>query len=152
MKNKAGGFSGVGISSLIIVFIVLALVIFTLLTLLTVRQDLDLSLKTAAAQTEYYKADTAATLRLGKLYQLAKQNTDSAMLAFAAGNEGFNTKIGSDTVTFFWSEEIGDVARIECEAAYSHGQITVTKWHTVNNASYVNEESLPIWDGNTLPV
>ncbi|MCH5325172.1 MAG: hypothetical protein J1E39_08150 [Eubacterium sp.] len=152
MKNKTGGFSGAGISSLIIVFTVLALAIFTLLTLITVRQDLELSRKTSAVQAEYYKADTEATERLGKLYALAEENDSSALLAFAAGNDGFTTGIDGDTVTFSWSAEIGSTARLECEAVYDGGQITVTKWHTVSNASYTNEDSLPIWDGSTLPI
>ncbi len=152
IKNKAGGFSGVGISSLIIVFTVLALTIFTLLTLLTVRQDLELSRKTAKMQTDYYAADTAAVERLGTLKRLAAENPDGALLKFAADNEGFQSKSEGDSIIFSWSSEINDAGRIECEAVYSEGKITVTKWHTVSNASYINEESLPIWDGNTLPV
>ena len=151
MKKHSIGFSGAGISSLIIVFTVLALVIFTMLTLLTVRQDLELSRKTAEAQTEFYAADAAATERLGKLNMLAEENPNGDLLAFVAQNEGYTVNMDDGRLIIGWSEDISDKSRLECEAEYTDGSLEIIKWQTVQNDSYVNEGSLPIWDGKSPP-
>ncbi len=149
MKSRNGGFSGAGISSLMIVFTVLALAIFTLLDLLTVRQDLSMSRKYSAAQEEYYAADTLAVQKLSQLNTLISENSDPKLLKFAAENAGFT--VSDDGQTISWRSDINDAQYIECEAVITDGEAQVTEWRTMHTDAYAHEDSLPIWDGSTLP-
>ena len=62
-KSKPGrrALNSAGISSMLVIFVVLATVILSVLCLVTVRQDLDRAKKLSTAQEEYYAADVRAS-------------------------------------------------------------------------------------------
>ena len=62
-KSKPGrkSLNSVGISSLLVIFVVLATVILSVLCLVTVRQDLDRAKKLSTEQEEYYNPPSAIT-------------------------------------------------------------------------------------------
>lgn len=146
--------NSIGISSLLVIFVVLAAVTLSVLCLVTVRQDLDRAKKLAATQEEYYRADTAATEKLDKLYTLV---TDESVvdISAAAKEQGFEVSgggRGEPTLSFSWSEEINSGSKLLCKAQYKDGSLTVTSWKTVSNNYYEEENSLPIWNGDSLPI
>lgn len=155
-KCKPGGKSlnSVGISSLLVIFVVLATVILSVLCLVTVRQDLDRAKKLSTAQEEYYAADVKATERLDKLYALVNDETIIDISA-AAAEQGFEVSgggRGNQALTFSWSEDINSLSKLVCKAQYSDGTLSITGWKTVSNNYYEEENSLPIWNGESLPV
>lgn len=155
-KSKPGGKSlnSVGISSLLVIFVVLATVILSVLCLVTVRQDLDRAKKLSTAQEEYYAADVKATERLDKLYALVNDETIIDISA-AAAEQGFEVSgggRGNQALTFSWSEDINSLSKLVCKAQYSDGTLSITGWKTVSNNYYEEENSLPIWNGESLPV
>lgn len=145
--------SGIGISSLIIVFVALSISIFSVLTLLTVRQDLESSRINAQNRASYYAADTRAVEKLAELEKLCG---DSSVIDFsnACRELGVSVKTegrGQQKVIFSWSENINSAVLLECSAVFSDSALTVTKWTAVNKSSYINNGSLPVWDGGKLP-
>lgn len=155
-KSKPSGKSlnSVGISSLLVIFVVLATVILSVLCLVTVRQDLDRAKKLSTAQEEYYAADVKATERLDKLYALVNDETIIDISA-AAAEQGFEVSgggRGDQALTFSWSEDINSLSKLVCKAQYSDGTLSITGWKTVSNNYYEEENSLPIWNGESLPV
>ena len=68
-QKKTFSIPMVGGSSLLIIFAVLCLTIFTLLALSTVRADIRLSEASAKAVTDYYTADLQAEIIFSKLRQ-----------------------------------------------------------------------------------
>ncbi len=153
MADKKGrrGVTGIGISSLIIVFVVLAVTVFSLLTLLTVRQDLDSARQSAEKQQMYYAADILVTEKLAKLKNIC--GDDEIFNKTAAAEElGFTVKQGGRGVTVFsLRQEIDSSGDILLTAEYSENSLTVTEYRTVSNNYYVNDNSLPVWDGGSLP-
>lgn len=145
--------AGIGISSLIIIFVALAVAVFSVLTLLTVRQDLNSARLSCAAQEQYYAADTKATEQYAKLSVLC--GDESVIdLQQAAAELGISVKRGrgeNNAVVFTWSVSVNEDSSLKCSAAYSGGKLTITEWRTVNNMSYINENSLPVWNGENLP-
>ena len=153
-KSKPGrkSLNSVGISSLLVIFVVLATVILSVLCLVTVRQDLDRAKKLSTAQD--YAADVRATERLDKLYTITSDETVSDISA-AAKEQGFEVSgggRGDQALTFSWSEDINDQSKLICKAQYSDGTLSVTGWKTVSNNYYEDENSLPIWNGDSIPV
>lgn len=155
-KNKPGrkSLNSVGISSLLVIFVVLATVILSVLCLVTVRQDLDRAKKLSTAQEEYYAADVRATERLDKLYAIIGDETVIDISA-AATEQGFEVSgggRGDRALTFSWSEDINDGSKLSCKAEYKDGKLSVTGWKTISNSYYEDENSLPIWNGDSIPV
>ena len=155
-KSKQGrkALNSVGISSLLVIFVVLATVILSVLCLVTVRQDLDRAKKLSTAQEEYCAADVKATERLDKLYKLVSDETIIDISA-AATEQGFEVSgggRGDQALTFSWSEDINSQSKLMCKVRYSDGTLSVTGWKTVSNNYYEEENSLPIWNGESLPV
>ena len=57
-KQESGFKANIGSSSLILIFIVMCLVTFGMLSLTSAKSDLSLANRNADAVTEYYRADT----------------------------------------------------------------------------------------------
>lgn len=66
MKKKSSPMVGLGIPSLLLIFLVLCLVIFSLLSLSSAAADEKLSQKIADRTTDYYQVSNAANDTLGK--------------------------------------------------------------------------------------
>lgn len=145
---------GAGISSLIIIFVALSIAIFSVLILLTVRQDLESAEIDAAFRKDYYAADTKATETLAQLniicsdISVTDYTEAAAELGVTASMQGGR---GNTSVSFSWSEEVNDATELQCKALLSNGSLTITAWNTVNKEAYINSGSLPIWDGENLP-
>ena len=115
---------------------------------------LDRAKKLSTAQEEYYAADVRATERLDKLYTITSDETVSDISA-AAKEQGFEVSgggRGDQALTFSWSEDINDQSKLICKAQYNDGTLSVTGWKTVSNNYYEDENSLPIWNGDSIPV
>ena len=151
-RQKEKGFTGIGSSTLIIIFVVLAITVFLLFTLFTVRQDLKSAQKNADSHKAYYAADVIATEKLAELYDAVADDSifDIGEYAKEIGFEAKNT--GGENYSFTLKQDIDENSSILCTAVLRGGRLTVTEYRTINKNSYVNEDSLPIWDGNTLPL
>ena len=155
-KSKPGrkSLNSVGISSLLVIFVVLATVILSVLCLVTVSLDLYRLLTVSTAQEEYYAADVRATERLDKLYTITSDETVSDISA-AAKEQGFEVSgggRGDQALTFSWSEDINDQSKLICIAQFNDGSLSVTGLKTVSNNYYEDENSLPILNGDSIPV
>ena len=145
--------NSIGISSLLVILVVLVSVTLSALCLITVRQDLDRAEKLAKSQKEYYDADVKATEKLDILYKLLSDETvtDITQAAEEYGIEATPPSRGGKTV-FSWSEDIGTDSKLSCKAELSDGTLEVTEWKTLSDGYYETENSLPIWDGEGLPI
>lgn len=151
-KHRDRPFTGIGVSTLVIVFVVLAITVFILFTLFTVRQDLAGARKNADAHTAYYSADVIVTEKLAKLNSAVTDDAVSDIEAYAT-ELGFTAKLtGRGEYTFSITQNIDKNSSILCTAVLKGGELSVTAYETINKNSYVNEDSLPIWDGETIPL
>ncbi len=76
-RNKQQStFINIGSSSLLMVFLVLCLTTFAILSLSSAQSDYSFSKKFAEHKTEYYKASSRAEMILGEIDQLLAENSD----------------------------------------------------------------------------
>ncbi len=130
MKKKFS-MSAVGISSLLVIFAVLCLTVFALLTVSTVQAQVRLAENARSAITEYYDADCRAQeilaqLRSGQCPQGVTKNGDIYTYTCPAS---------------------------ETQALYVRVRVTgtqykVLQWQTVSTAQWEADDQLPVWDGN----
>ena len=152
-SSRTRSINSTGISSLLVILVVLVSVTLSALCLITVRQDLDRAKKLALSQQEYYAADVKATEKLDILYRLISDETvtDITEAARQYGIKASPPQRDGKTV-FSWSEDIGSDSRLSCKAELSGDTLEITEWKTVSNSYYETESSLPIWDGEGLPI
>lgn len=117
----------VGGSSLLIIFAVLCLTIFTLLALSTVQADRRLSESSIRAVTEYYQADCQAEqifarLRAGQIPEgvIQERSSDSS----------------SQTIFFKYFCPISDTQQLEVTLSQEDNMWTVHRWEAVSTTEY----------------
>ncbi len=130
-ERRAGGSPpAVGGVSLLVVFAVLCLTVFALLSLSTVRADERLSLASAQAVADYYSADCAAQeilarLRLGEL-------PDGVLINGAV---------------YSYRCAISDTQVLLVELERREGEFAVLRWQAVPAQDWTADEHLDVWDG-----
>ena len=119
-SSRTRSINSTGISSLLVILVVLVSVTLSALCLITVRQDLDRAKKLALSQQEYYAADVKATEKLDILYRLISDETvtDITEAARQYGIKASPPQRDGKTV-FSWSEDIGSDSRLSCKAELS---------------------------------
>lgn len=78
-ENTSSSFTNIGLSSLMVVFLVLCLTTFALLTLSTAKSDYSLSEKMADHRTDYYSTCSQAEKILDKIDKELEENRDELL-------------------------------------------------------------------------
>lgn len=122
-----------GGSSLLVIFAVLALTVFAILSISTVTADKKLADRSAESVQGYYEADCRAEMilaeiRSGKLPEGVKQE-----------GRGYS-----------YVCRISDTLNLEVEVWIDEEDYEILRWQMVSAADWVNDESLPVWDGEVI--
>ena len=128
MKKRA--FSPVGISSLLVMFAVLCLTVFALLSVSTVQAQLRLADSSRAAITGYYQADCEAEeilarLRMGECPEGVEQSGD----------------LYSYTCRISETQTLAVCVQVD-ETGY-----TILRWQAVSTTDWDADGKLPVWSG-----
>ena len=130
-RRRSSGFPSVGGSSLLVIFAVLCLTIFALLSLSTAQAGSRLSSASAQAVSDYYLADHEAETILAQL----RAGRCPEAVSESDGVYSFTCPI-SDTQTLEVS------VRLEGET------YTILRWQSVSTAEWIPDESLDLWGGS----
>jgi len=119
----------IGVSSLLVIFSVLCLTVFALLSVSTVRANQKLSDKAAAAVEGYYAADCAAEEILARL---------------RAGErpKGVSEENGVCRYTC----KISETQILAVEVAVEKTDYTILRWQAMSVAPWQANEKLPVWN------
>lgn len=161
-KNSKGwGQAQIGTSSLVLIFTVLALVIFSTLSLSSARVDQELAEKTAQYITAYYKADALGeeTLRdinrrLEESEMFSGSNADYLERIRYLFEDKVDTVKGTLTYGIPMSEEQQLVVELKLlsleEARQTDKNYTIQKWVVQNSQEYEIDDRIPVWNGEEL--
>jgi len=131
-KEKNGfRFPVMGVSSLLIIFSVLCLTVFAILSVSTASAGSRLSEKAAQSVTDYYAADSQA---------------EKTIAALRSGEipEG----VSADGDIYSFTCPASDTLELQVNVRISGTDYEVLQWQMVSTASWQNDESLNLWDGN----
>ena len=126
----------VGGVSLLVVFAVLCLTVFALLSLTTVQADVRLADASAQAAADYYAADLEAQTILARL-----RNGERP--------EGV-TFSGSGLLRAEYTCRISDTQELQVSVilqGISGREYVIERWQAVPSAEWESDESLDLWDG-----
>ena len=132
--KRSGSVSGA--VSLVMIFCILCLVIFSVLTLATADRESRLSEMTARNTEEYYQADRDATVIAAALRNGSPIPADIDVEITWEG----------DTASFLLP--IGDSLALDVALTVRGGAYEILRWQTVYTGSWEPDEFLNLWNGS----
>lgn len=130
-KKESRLFPPVGVSSLLVIFAVLCLTVFALLSLSTARADARLQQQTAAAVTGWYEADCAAEEILARL-----RNGEVP--------EGVTEHDG----VYTYGCPISATQTLAVAVQVEGSDYVILRWQAVSTVDWQAGDQLPVWQGN----
>lgn len=130
MKGERLSPSGFGTGALLTVFSVLCLAVFAVLSISTVQSQRALSLRSADAVQEYYRADARAEEILSRLR--------SGQIPEQVRREG---------EVYSYTCPISDTRSLEVKVRIEDGDCTVVRWQAVSAVSWEESDGLQVWTG-----
>ncbi len=151
-ENQWGGRANIGMSSLILIFIVLCLTVFGLLSLSSAGSDWKLARKNAEAVRGYYKADSQAVEFLAMVEEVLSRCSQ-------ADDEKEYLRLVKEELGSFCQEETG-IVQTEIEMPYGqmlHIELEINRkeesgyrilaWKVCHSVDYEIDKSIPVWTG-----
>lgn len=147
-KNKIN----IGISSLILIFIVLCLGTFSLLSLSSAKADLSLAERSAQSVKEYYRADKEGQQWVEKtdavlLEEMKKRGDKTELSARLKERLGENYDPESGKVMTDIPMERGQSLHIELILTGDETRYQCTSWYVYDSGEYAIDQDMPVWDG-----
>lgn len=131
---------GVGSVSLILIFCVLCLTIFSLLTLSFARSENALTQKLADSVQNYHAADMKATQAMAELEQALSSGEQPAI---SAGLEMNYSQTDRGLLVSFLSQ-IDRQRSIAVTVVYLDGSFDILRWQETENAHWSPDNTIPV--------
>jgi len=133
---------GVGSASIVLMFAVLCLTVFSLITFVVASNEKNLIEAKVDLVTGYYEADALADLILADI--LAADNIPSTIRGVPVAT-GWDNELGAETVYFFC--HINDIKALYVSLAISDGSYDILSWRMYDIDDWEYDDSLNIWTG-----
>jgi len=121
----------IGASSLLVIFAVLCLTVFALLSISTVQANGRLSDHAAKAVTDYYRADTQAEEILANL-------RDGEIPDGVSRNENLYT----------YTCTISDTQVLAVQVMIENDTYTILRWQVISDVRWEADDKRPVWNGH----
>ena len=156
-RKKQSSFSSIGITSLVLIFVMLCLLTFSVLSLVTARADLRLSQKNAERTSAYYDAENRANDVLLSVISCIEEYKDGpdASVFYQKLRERLDGQngilfTGADSLEYEILLDKEQLLSVSLEISYetyddgSHYRILA--WNTVSTHEWESDGSLPLLD------
>ena len=140
MSNKGG--IGVGSASIVLVFAVLCLTVFTLITFIVANNDKALVDAETSLVTGYYKADTLAEHILA---DLLKADTLPSKIGDIEINTQWDDELNMETTYFLCP--ISDVKALYVNLAFHYDSFDILSWRMRDIDEWEIDTSINVWSG-----
>ena len=142
----------IGTTSLILIFIVLCLSTFGLLSLSNAKGDWNLADKNAGAVRTYYEADAKGEQFVSMVDRILK-DTAAAGLVGEDREQALKAELGDyyqpdGSVQTDIGMDFGQALHIELELEGEDGY-QIRCWNVYNTEDYEIDDSIPVWTGET---
>ena len=135
MNKNQPAFFNVGGATLLMLFAVLCLTVFAVLSLISAKSQSALVQKSADAVTAYYQADT----RAAEIYD-----------EVAAGNlSSVKTQASAAGTSYTYSVKIDDNQELQVALTENNGKLAIVTWKVCATGDWNIDEHLDVWDGQT---
>lgn len=132
--------AGIGSASLILIFSVLCLTVFALLTLSETNREKSLTEKFESSVESYYAADSVAVDVAGKL-RMAVENGEY----FSDINNITIYTDGNGTFSYFCAIDGSHSLAVKLKS--ENGEFNIISWNETDTENWVPDEQLNVWRG-----
>ncbi len=129
-KKTSFSFPGVGLSSLLVIFAVLCLAVFSLLAISTAKADDRLSVQSRDSILAYYRAELEADTLIAQLR-----------------NGEIPQEIISNDGVYAFRCPISDTQALEVEVRLDGESYQILRWQSVSVTDWQTDDKLPVWNG-----
>ena len=140
--------SGIGGSLILIIFIVLTITVFSVLTLVSAENEVGMTERAAKASEAYYAAEKEAALRCGELENaisgLTEMNDISASLSLA----GADVSNAEDGIRVSFTVEIDGTRQLETVLKPENGTLAIISQKITVPEEIIIDEGMDVWDGS----
>ncbi len=152
-KHENGYRAGIGSPSLILLFIVMCLVTFGMLSLSTAKGEKNLAERNALAVKEYYRADSEGET----FYRMVSEKT--AAVCKKSSDQKEREQLLSRELGECYRPELGTVIKkiaMERSQALSielvplldgNGKLFISQWKVIQTEDLEIDDSMPVWTG-----
>jgi len=141
VSNKGG--IGVGSASIVLVFAVLCLTVFSLITFVVASNDKALVDAETDLVTGYYEADTLAEHILA---ELLKADTLPSEVRGIAINSQWNDELDMETTYFMCP--ISDVKALYVNIAFHDDSFDILSWRMWDTDDWMIDTTINVWSGD----
>lgn len=135
--------ANIGSSSLILIFIVLCLATFAVLSLGNAKREDGFSRKSAESVQEYYRADAKGAAFVQEM-DLLMQEFKKAQVTAAAG-QSYDAE--RDRFVRDIEMKSGLVLHVELVPDWERGTLQVQEWKVYDRGTFEIDQSMPVWNG-----
>lgn len=151
----------IGITSIVLIFVMFCLLTFAVLSLVSARADLRLSQKSADRTTAYYDAENRAADVLFTVSDCLESHLDSAdesafLTAVRGDLEGTDDITFTDDSHLAYSVSLGEEQLLTVSLTLSYtpfddgNYYRIDSWRTVSTHEWTPDTNLPVLDGDSL--
>ncbi|MBQ1220845.1 MAG: hypothetical protein II301_02065 [Peptococcaceae bacterium] len=154
--KQAGMGAQIGSASIVMIFAVLCLTIFAVLSFQTATHEQRLAQKTADAARAYYRADSIAEETYGRICNLifeAENQAENQERMIAELDAMQIQQIRTQDGTYLrYCVPIDDVQALEVQLWWTARELSVVTWRAIAATEWEYDESLQVWDGTIIEV
>lgn len=145
--QKSGHSSGIGGSLILVIFIILTITVFSVLTLVSAQNELNTVKKTEKMSEAYYTAEKTAAEKCGQINSIMSSDSELAKkLADLSAIEAEAELIENDgTISFV--TEIDDIRSLKTVIKAENGNMTVVSQQIFSTNSEDIDDGYEVWDG-----
>lgn len=140
--------SGIGGSLILIIFIVLTITVFSVLTLVSAENELGTITRSTKVSEDYYTAEREAALKCSELNNMVTGITDQQeMIAILSLAEvSVKSEVGDFSVSF--TVEIDDNRLLETVLKPENDTLVIVSQKIMVPDEIIIDESIDVWDGS----
>ena len=147
MSNKNTTGVSVGSVSLLVIFLVLCMSIFAVLSLTTARSELRLAEKSAQAVAGYYQADLACMEKMERLQEMLDQGAVTSDLIREAESFGGAARLVNGALRIEYAQQIMPGQELQAVFAAENGKVSILSWRAIDVGPWEPDFTLNVWGG-----
>jgi uncharacterized membrane protein len=150
--KQAGMGAQIGSASIVMIFAVLCLTIFAVLSFQTASHEQRLAQKTADAARAYDRADSIAEETYGRICALLFEAENQERMIAELDAMQIQQIRTQDGTYLRYCVPIDDVQALEVQLWWTARELSVVTWRAIAATEWEYDESWQVWDGTIIKV
>ena len=139
--------AGIGGALILIIFIVMTIMNFSVLTLVSAQNELREVKKSSEIASSYYNAEKEAAVKLNEIKTALNNVTDNAEISSIVSEKGASAKTTPDGVEISFKVSIDENRSLLTVVNYQNNTFDVKSQKIVSENQIIIDDGLDIWDG-----